>query len=170
VSEDPVAHHDRLVARVETDVDVQAEGHDPPYCLLEELDQVKVSLAGGDGLVLPSRERVRSSPEGQHPMDSGNVLDGLDLRCQVTLDLLHVLAHGGVDLEIALKQLRLDRTVKLLGKAVEHVEDTAPKSQGPGVDKVELELDAERGTGAGGKSVGAQGRVLPIDSASKITL
>ena len=75
VGEDPVADHDRLVARVETDVDVQAEGDQPPGGLLQEVDQAEVALVGGDLLVLPSRERVRPAPEEPHPVAAGGLVD-----------------------------------------------------------------------------------------------
>ena len=39
-----------------------------------------------------------------------------------------------------------------------------------GVDEVELDLDPEGGAWAGGERIGAHGRVLPSDSASKMTL
>ena len=45
------------------DVDVQAEGDQPPGGLLEQVDQAVVALVGGDFLVLPARERDGSPPQ-----------------------------------------------------------------------------------------------------------
>ena len=48
VLKDPVADHDRLVARIDADMDMQAERHQPPGCFLEQLDQAVVALVRGD--------------------------------------------------------------------------------------------------------------------------
>ena len=61
--QDPVADDDRLVARVEADVDMQSECHQPPGRFLQQVDQAQVTLVGGDLLLLPSRERVSPAPE-----------------------------------------------------------------------------------------------------------
>ena len=43
VLHDPIADHDRLVARIDADVDVQAEGDEPPGGFLEQVDQARGS-------------------------------------------------------------------------------------------------------------------------------
>ncbi len=86
VLEDSVADHDRLVARVDTDVDVQAEGHQPAGGFLKELNQAEVALVGCDILVLPGRKGMRAPPEKTQIVAAGDLPDDLELFGQVCLD------------------------------------------------------------------------------------
>ena len=79
VLHDPVADHDRLVARIDADVDVQAEGDQPPGGFLEQLDQAVVALVGGDFLILPAGEGMRPAPEETEVVARRDLADDLEL-------------------------------------------------------------------------------------------
>ena len=105
---DAVADHHRLVARVDADVDVQAERHEPPGHLLQQAHQLQVALVGRDLLIAPLRERMRRAPPQPQAERVGRRLDDLQLLRQIALGVADRLANVGVDLEHALHQLRLE--------------------------------------------------------------
>ena len=75
VVQDPVADHDRLVARVEPDVDVQAERDEPAGRRLEQVDQARdTARSGVTSWSLPVRERVGRPPEQPQAARGGGAL------------------------------------------------------------------------------------------------
>ena len=110
--EDSVADHDRLVARIDADMDVQAERHQPAGRFLEKLDQAMVSLIRGNVLILPGRERMGASPEQAKIVPARDLVDDHQLVSKVGLDLGNILANLGIKLDITLKQLGFDRVLE----------------------------------------------------------
>ena len=81
---DPVADHDRLIARVNSHVDMQAEGDQSAGGLLEQVDQSVIAFVGGDRLVLPEGERVGRAPEEQEVVTRGGFPHHAEFRLEVS--------------------------------------------------------------------------------------
>ena len=144
VLKDAVADHDRLVAGIDSDMHVQTEGDDPPRGFLQQIDQVEVAIERRDDLVLPARKRMSAAPEEPHAMAAGDLADDPDFLGEIAMGIGDALANLGVDLDVALEKLGLDRTFQAGGQVVENLRHPAAKRHRLAVDQIELDLDADR--------------------------
>ena len=113
---------------------------------------------------------MSTAPVEPHALVPCQLLDEFDLRRQVALDLGHVAADRGVDLQVALEELRFHRAVQLRRQTLEDRRDAAAQGQRLRVHEVELDLDPERRPGTGDERVGGHDRLLLTDSESSTTL
>ena len=76
---DAVANHHRLVARIDADVHVQAERHQPPGHFLQQIHELQIAIVRRDPLVLPLRKRMRRPPPQPQPERIARRLDDRNL-------------------------------------------------------------------------------------------
>jgi hypothetical protein len=160
VLEDPIADHDRLIARVDANVYVQAESYQPARSLLKELNQAVVALVGCDNLILPGRKGMRGPPKNPEVVATGDLADYLEVTGQVSLNFGDVFANFGVQLDATLKELGFDRALELRRDFAQNLGSAAAQGHGAAVDENELDLDTERRPGVADESVRDQGQSL----------
>ena len=111
-----------------------------------------------------------SAPEKTQLVTARNRADQPELFGQVALDFGHVVADLGVELDVTLEQLWLDRARKLWRDFAQNLGSAAPQCHRMAIDQIELDLDSERGLGIADKLVGAHAVSLRERLASRITL
>ena len=141
---DAVADHDRLVAGIDSDMDVQTEGDDPTRRFLQQIDDVEIAIELRDDLVLPPGKRMRAAPEKAQTVAAGDVVHNPDFLSEIAMGLGDVLANPRVDLDVALEKLRLHRIFQAGGQSCEYLSHPAAQRHRLAVDQIELDLDADR--------------------------
>ena len=136
---------DRLLGIVDRDVDVEAEDELPAGHVLHLVDQVPVTVAGGDPLPLEEAEGVRArGPDAQVVLacDLGHVRTQAP---QLAVDITRGPAHGGRDLQDRLHQLRVDVGLELVSRdRRQHSVDVLDEVEALAVEQHVLLLDSER--------------------------
>ena len=116
VLHDPVTDHDRLVAGVDADVNVQSVRDHPPRQFLKQLHQVLVALVLGHPLFFPEPERVRCSPPQLLAFGIRGLLDQTKLSSQIFACFGDTAANTADDFDTTLHQLVFDTVWSCSGK------------------------------------------------------
>jgi hypothetical protein len=99
---------------------------------------------------------MSASPEEPKVVPARDLVDHHELFGQIGLNLGDILANLRIQLDVALKQLGLDRVLEFRRDLAQKLRRTAPQGHGMAVDEIELNLDAERRTRVAHKPVRAQ--------------
>ncbi len=114
VSQHAVADHDRFVARIDADVDMQSEGDESAGHVLHQIDEFVIAIVDGDFLIPPRRERVRGRPEQFQSQLVGGGGQVLQFARQILAHVSDRATDVGVDFEVTLHQFRFDRFRRFL--------------------------------------------------------
>ena len=124
VSQHAIADVDRLVARVDSDVDVQPERDQPASDILHQFDQSEVAIVVRDFLVSPRRKRMCRPPKKFDAHSVEHVFDGFEFALQILPSISDGVADVGVDFDVALHQFRFDDAAEFFRQCCQHVFDS----------------------------------------------
>jgi hypothetical protein len=107
---------------------------------------------------------MRGPPKKPEVVATGDLADYLELSGQVSLDFGDVFANLGVQLDITLKELGLDRALELRRDFAQNLGSAAAQGHGAAINEIELDLDTERRPWVADKSVRAQSGSLRVEN------
>ncbi len=132
-----------LVAVEDAHVDVQPENQVAPRHVAHFVDQLVVARIGGDELIYPVGEGVRSGGGHVQVLRGGQVVDHLAQVSNLLASLVDVMADVGADLHHGLVHLGLHPLFQYDFSVLDQFRHVRAQVAGDGVDGLELFLNAE---------------------------
>ena len=100
MAKESIAHLDRLVSAVDTDVDMQSEDDKSPSDVLHGVHEPLVAFTGRQILIGPIAPGMRSTPEEGQPLGGGDVVAPFELLGEVEPNILDGFTYSGVELAV----------------------------------------------------------------------